>query len=288
MAEKTIPLLPCQTIQPVIDFYTALGFEVTFLQKSPNPFAVVERGDIGLQFFGMKKYEPSESYSTCYVLTDDVDGLYEAFRAGLKAAYGKIPSRGIPRIGPLKDMSYGVRQFLMTDPGGNCVRVGQPISEDLHHRPAPKETFARALHNATLFADSKEDPAGAAKIIDRVLGLDDERPTPAQLVRLLVLRGDVAGRLGDERTAVSALKKAAAVQLTDEERQSVSGDLERLKDLAGSSPAEGAQLGQDGEAGVRVVEIQVDELQQFPDAVPQGVGVDAQRHRRGAGVAGMP
>ena len=233
MAEKTIPLLPCQTIQPVIDFYTALGFEVTFLQKSPNPFAVVERGDIVLQFFGMKKYEPSESYSTCYVLTDDVDGLYEAFRAGLQAAYGKVPSRGIPRIGPLKDMSYGVRQFLMTDPGGNCVRVGQPTSEDQHHRPAPKETFARALHNATLFADSKEDPAGAAKIIDRVLGLEDERPTPVQLVRLLVLRGDVAGRLGDETAAVSALERAAAVQLTDEERASVRDDLARLADLAG-------------------------------------------------------
>ena len=58
-----IPLLPCQTIQPVTDFYTALGFEVTFLQKSPNPFAVVERGDIVLQFFGMKKYDPSASYS---------------------------------------------------------------------------------------------------------------------------------------------------------------------------------------------------------------------------------
>ncbi len=232
MAEKTIPLLPCRTIQPVVDFYTALGFEVTFLQKSPNPFAAVERGDIKLQFFGMRKYEPSESYSTCYVLTEDVAGLYEAFRAGLRAAYGKIPNRGIPRIGPLKDMSYGVRQFLMTDPGGNCIRVGQPISENLHHRPAPEETFARALHNATLFADSKEDPAGAAKIIDRVLELEGERPTPAQLVRLLVLRGDVARRLGDETTAVSALREAAAVQLTDEERQSLSGDLERLEDLA--------------------------------------------------------
>jgi len=233
MTEKTIPLLPCQAIQPVIDFYTALGFEVTFVQKSPNPFAVVERGDIGLQFFGMKKYEPSESYSTCYILTDDVDSLYEAFRAGLKAAYGKIPNRGIPRIGPLKDMSYGVRQFLMTDPGGNCVRVGQPTSVEQHHRPAPKETFARALHNAALFADSKEDPAGAAKIIDRVLGLEDERPTPVQLVRLLVLRGDVAGRLGDETTAASALERAAATQLTDDERESVRDDLARLKDLAG-------------------------------------------------------
>ncbi|ACQ79868.1 conserved hypothetical protein [Beutenbergia cavernae DSM 12333] len=232
MAEKTIPLLPCQTIPPVIDFYEALGFEVTFLQTSPNPFAVVERGDIVLQFFGMKRYEPSESYSTCYVVTDDVDGLYEAFRAGLKAAYGKVQSRGIPRVGPLKDMSYGVRQFLMTDPGGNCIRVGQPISEDLHHRPAPQETFARALHHAALFADSKEDLAGAAKIIDRVLALEDERPTPVQLVRLLVVRGDVAGRLGDEETAVSALERAAAVQLTDEEREVLRDDLARLNDLA--------------------------------------------------------
>ncbi|MBK0418256.1 VOC family protein [Leucobacter sp. CSA1] len=233
MAEKTIPLLPCQTIQPVLDFYLALGFEVTFLQKSPNPFAAVERGDIVLQFFGMKKYEPSESYSTCYILTDDVDGLYESFRSGLKAAHGKIPSRGIPRIGPLKDMSYGVRQFLMTDPGGNCIRVGQPISEDFHHRPAPQETFARALHSAALFADSKEDLVGAAKIIDRALGLEDEHPPPLQLVRLLIMRGDVAGRLGDETAAASALERAAAVHLTDEERESVRDDLARLADLTG-------------------------------------------------------
>lgn len=231
MAEKTIPILPCRTIQPVVDFYTALGFEVTFQQKSPNLYAVVERGGIELQFFAMKQYEPAESVSTCYVLTDDVDGLHAAFRAGLKAAYGKIPSRGLPRIGPLKDMSYGVRQFLMTDPGGNCIRVGQRTGEGRHHRRAPEETFARTLHHASLLADSKEDPAGAAKVIDRVLHLEDERPTPVQLLRLLVLRADVAGRLGDEETATTALAKAAAVHLTAEDRESVHDDLDRLEEL---------------------------------------------------------
>ncbi|WP_328500015.1 VOC family protein [Streptomyces sp. NBC_00457] len=231
MTEKTIPILPCRTLQPVLDFYTALGFEVTFQQKSPNPYAVVERGGIELQFFGMKQYEPAESFSTCYVLTDDVDGLHAAFRTGLKAAYGRIPTRGLPRIGPLKDMSYGVRQFLMTDPGGNCIRIGQPTSEDQHHRPAPEETFARALHHASLFAHSKDDLAGAAKIIDRVLHLEDERPTPVQLLRLLVLRADVARRLGDEETATTALTEAVAVQLTAEERESVRDDLERLEEL---------------------------------------------------------
>ncbi|MCF3121363.1 VOC family protein [Streptomyces arenae] len=231
MAETTIPLLPCQTIQPVVDFYTALGFETTFLQKSPYPYAVVERGAIELQFFGMKNYEPKESYSGCYVLTDDVEALHAAFRAGLKAAYGRIPGRGLPRIGPLKDMSYGVRQFLMTDPGGNSIRVGQPISEDPSHRPAPKDPFARALHMADLFADSKADLPGAAKIIDRALGLGDERPTPEQHLRLLVLRGDIAQRLGDEDLAERFLGQADGLRLTEEQKESVKDALARLAEL---------------------------------------------------------
>lgn len=233
MSEETIPMLPCRTLQPVLDFYTVLGFEVTFQQRSPNPYAVVERGGIQLHFFGMKRYEPTESYSTCYIRTDDVDALHEAFRAGLKAAYGRVPTRGLPRMGSLKDTSHGVRQFLVTDPGGNCLRIGQQTSRDHHHRPAPEEPFSKALHHASLLADSRDDPAGAAKIIDRALGREDERPTPVQSFRLLVLRADVAGRLGDEATATSALAEAAAVPLTAEERRSVRDDLTRLEELRG-------------------------------------------------------
>ncbi|MFF3541591.1 bleomycin resistance protein [Streptomyces platensis] len=233
MTEKTIPMLPCRTLQPVLDFYTVLGFEVTFQQKSPNPYAVVERGGIQLHFFGMKRYDPAQSYSTCYIRTDDVEGLHEDLRTGLKAAYGRIPTRGLPRIGPLKDTSHGVRQFLVTDPGGNCLRIGQPTSQEHHHRPAPEETFSRALHHASLLADSKDDPAGAAKIIDRVLRTADERPTPVRLLRLLVLRADVAGRLGDDETATSARAKAAAVHLTGQERESAHDALERLEELRG-------------------------------------------------------
>ncbi|MFE7578675.1 bleomycin resistance protein [Streptomyces sp. NPDC057521] len=231
MSEKTIPILPCRTIRPVLDFYAALGFEATFQQTSPNPYAVVERGDIQLHFFGMKRYEPAASYSTCYIRTDDVDGLHASFRSSLKAAYGRIPTRGLPRMGPLKDTSYGARQFLVTDPAGNCLRIGQQTGQEQHHRPAPEETFARALHHASLFADSKNDPAGAARIIDRVLGLADESPAPVQLLRLLVLRADVAGRLGDDATATSALARAAALQLSAQERESAHDDLARLREL---------------------------------------------------------
>jgi hypothetical protein len=231
MSEKTMPILPCRTIQPVLDFYTTLGFEVTFQQKSPSPYAVVQCGGIQLHFFGMKHYEPTASFSTCIVQTDDIDGLHETFRTRLKAAYGRVPNRGLPRIGPLKNASHGVRQFLMTDPGGNCIRIGQQMSDDQHHRPAPKGTFARAVHHASLLADSKEDLTGAAQIIDRALRLWDERPTPVELLRLLVLRADVATRLGDGDAAMSALAAATAVHLTAEEKESVHDDLKRLTQL---------------------------------------------------------
>ncbi|AIR98508.1 bleomycin resistance protein [Streptomyces glaucescens] len=231
MAETTIPILPCRTLRPVLDFYAALGFEVTFEQRSPNPYAVVRRGGIQLHFFGMKRHDPASSYSTCYVRTDDVDGLHADFRAGLKAAYGRLPARGLPRLGPLKDTSHGVRQFLLTDPGGNCVRVGQEIDDDHHHRPAPGDPFARALHHATLFADSRDDPEAAARIVDRALDLPGARPAPVQSLRLLVLRADLAVRLGDERTAAAALARASATRLDDAERASVSDDVARLADL---------------------------------------------------------
>ncbi|WP_430479517.1 bleomycin resistance protein [Streptomyces sp. P11-1] len=238
MTEKTIPLLPCRTelLQSVVDFYAALGFETTHLQKSPYAYAVVERGAVEIQLYGLKDYDPSTSHASCYVLTEDVDGLYAAFRSGLKTTYGRIPTRGLPRIGPLKDMSYGVRQFLTTDPTGNTIRVGQTIDDASPEDPAdaaPKDVFARALHMADLFADSKQDFPGAARIIDRVLNLKDEQPTPVQRLQLLVLRGDLAQRLGDAEGARGWLETAEAVQLTAEEKALARDALARLEELRG-------------------------------------------------------
>ncbi|CAL9426932.1 bleomycin resistance protein [Streptomyces sp. enrichment culture] len=232
MGEQTIPVLPCRTLQPVLDFYTALGFEVTFHQSSPNPYAVVRRGGLQLHFFGMRRYEPAESYSTCVVRTDDVDALYEDFRARLKAAYGRVPSRGLPRLGALRTASHGVRQFLMTDPGGNCLRVAQELGADQHHRPAPEGAVARALHHAALFADSREDPAAAARVVDRALEVEGEEATPVQLLRLLVLRADAARRLGDEPAALGALARARAVVLDAAGEEEARDDLRRLAELA--------------------------------------------------------
>ena len=101
----------------------------------------------------------ANSYSTCYVLTTDVDQSYADFRDSLKGALGRVPSRGIPRIGALSDMSYGVRQFVMTDPGGNMIRIGQSLSTEVEPRPpANKTRLEKAFEAASLLLYSKEDP----------------------------------------------------------------------------------------------------------------------------------
>ena len=113
-------------------------------------------------------------------LTDDVDGLYggvpgrpqgraqedpEAGHTAIRAAAGACP------------LECG--SCLMTDPAGR-LRPGRAahLSDDQHHLASPKaELCERALHKGTLFANCKEDPAGAAKIIEQVLRLADERPS---------------------------------------------------------------------------------------------------------------
>lgn len=129
MIEKTIPVLPCRSIIETLKFYRALGFEVTYQQEQPSGYAVVQRGDVRLDFFVLPSLDPVQSYATCYILTPDVDTIREAFIAGLRSWLGIVPTSGIPRLGPVEETSYGVRQFIVTDPAGNSIRIGQPIRQ---------------------------------------------------------------------------------------------------------------------------------------------------------------
>ena len=231
MTERTIPILPTRSIDDTIAFYEALGFEVTYRQERPNIYAVVVRGGIELQFFVLKGLDPENTYSTCYVLVSDVDALYEAFAAGLRTALGRVPLRGIPRLGALRDMTYGVRQFVVVDPGGNRIRIGQPIDEKPASRASEAGRLERAVVAATTLADSRDDAQAAADVLDSAFAADP--PSEGALaVRALILRADVATRLGDTDQARRLIRQAEAISLTDEERRAIRDELRRMAELA--------------------------------------------------------
>lgn len=60
----TVPLLPCHDIDEVADFYAALGFTRTHRQVRPNPYTVLEHGDLQLHFYGLDDFDPATSHGT--------------------------------------------------------------------------------------------------------------------------------------------------------------------------------------------------------------------------------
>ncbi|RJQ83460.1 VOC family protein [Pseudonocardiaceae bacterium YIM PH 21723] len=235
MAEKTVPGLRTHAIDPVADFYAALGFDIAFRQTAPYGFLTVRRGGIELNFYASQGFDPNTSTHGCLVLTEDVDALYTQFLAGLSKAFGSVPNAGVPRVGALSDLSHGVRQFLLVDPGGNTLQIAQPISVNQHQRAQSRETFARAIQQGKLFADAQQDLPAAAQVLDRALTIADddtaEIPTPNQLVELLVLRADVALRQGDKSQAENLLRRASTVDLTGLQQLQNSGALHRPSEV---------------------------------------------------------
>lgn len=58
MKAITVPILPSGDLDEPISFYEALGFPCTHRQKRPNPYAVVELGDIGIRLSGIDGFDP--------------------------------------------------------------------------------------------------------------------------------------------------------------------------------------------------------------------------------------
>ncbi len=233
------PLLPCHAIQPVLDFYQALGFTVSYQQSKPNNYLAVALGGFELHFFTMPQYVPANSYSTCYARVSDVAALYETFQANLKTALGRVPTAGIPRVIPLK-LKTGRREFIIVDPGGNWIRVGQRLADaaaDEIALPADASALARALHAVQWLSETKGEDASAAQRLDVALAKAESAPT-ADRLSALVFRAGLALTLGDRPTAQARLAEARGLPLTEAERAAVAADLERAADLEAEAAAQ--------------------------------------------------
>jgi catechol 2,3-dioxygenase-like lactoylglutathione lyase family enzyme len=129
----TIPILPCVELDDSISFYEALGFNRTYRQLRPNPYAVVELDEIRIHLFGLDDFDPETSYGSAIIAASDPDALYEDFASGLRGRFGKLPSSGIPRILRPRKRHGTVRGFSVVDPGGNWLRVSK-LGEDFGAR----------------------------------------------------------------------------------------------------------------------------------------------------------
>lgn len=165
---KVIPILPCADIKTQAVFYQQLGFEVKGLYVSPNPYAVVQFGEIELHFWGNRKLVPSGNSSMCFIRVDDVDAVNALFTNNLKKNSGKIPRSGFPKITKVRDL-VADRRFTLTDVAGNTFFVGTPAAENAvnFYRTLDDEVFAKKFAVLYDIVYSKEAPEMAAETLPR-------------------------------------------------------------------------------------------------------------------------
>ena len=232
--EITVPLLPCRSIDEIVEFYTMLGFDRTYYQLRPYPCVGLQREDLQLQFFGMPDFRPEDSYGSCVVLVPDTGALFEAFAAGMRKAHGKVLVSGIPRITrPRKRKNVGyVSGFSVVDPGGNWIRIFHNTAAADNSTDEPSSQLAKVMRSAVVLGDSKGDTRQAARILDSALTKHHRSAPVTDLLDALAYRAELALRAGDTNAARDFLDRARALTLSEAEREKLGDTLAGLDDVA--------------------------------------------------------
>ena len=96
-----------------LQFYTTkLGFSERFRF---GDYAGVEYGDVQIHLSGPKATNKRQiGQGGIYIFCDDVDSYFS-----------EVTSKGASVQAPPKDYEYGMRDFVIEDPDGNLIGVGQ-------------------------------------------------------------------------------------------------------------------------------------------------------------------
>ena len=107
-ATAAIPILPSSDLERTAAFYARAGFaEAEF----HDDYLLLHNDDVELHFARHDTVTPS----TCFVHVTDAMKMWKQLR-----------DLGIDGIGDIADRDYGLREFILTDPDGNQVRIGSP------------------------------------------------------------------------------------------------------------------------------------------------------------------
>ena len=112
---RAVPLLASGDLQATAAFYGRLGFTNKGAPPDEWDYLIIEYGGSEFHFVGPMLGERSPG--SCWVYADDVESVYEQWKAA---------ADGAARFTPLAHTNFGMRAFTMFDPDGNEIRVGQP------------------------------------------------------------------------------------------------------------------------------------------------------------------
>ena len=231
--ERTYPCLPCSDVDESVAFYESLGFEKSYGQVRPYPYAVVGREDIHIHLFAIEGFVPADSYGTALVVVHDPDELYRDFADGLRRAHGKLPVTGIPRITRPRKKYGTVRGFSVVDPGGNWLRISKLGESEEEHSAEKAEGLAQIYYVATRLGDSRGDAALALKTLESGIARFGESAPAIDRARAYLYRAELALRTQDLGLARTSLAAAESVELTDGEKAELAEEFAHATEIVG-------------------------------------------------------
>lgn len=107
------PIFPVRDLDEAIEFYESAGFDTR--RYDGGGFAFVEYDDESVFDLDQGEYV-GDTHAGCFLLVPNVD-----------AWHVELTAKGLP-VGPVEDMPWGMREFRLTDPSGNYVRIGRSLT----------------------------------------------------------------------------------------------------------------------------------------------------------------
>ncbi|RUM23539.1 VOC family protein [Rhizobium vallis] len=113
---RAAPGLAVRDIQAAFTFYSeVLGFQKVFENGNPVGFMVLKK-DAAEIHLSQNRNHVAATINVFHMFVDDVAALYELCEAA-----------GVRVVKSLKDKDYGQRAFVLADPDGNRIDIGERI-----------------------------------------------------------------------------------------------------------------------------------------------------------------
>ncbi len=115
VSDLAIPILRFRNLKRLVGFYSKLGFKLVGPGAAPDPYLIATRGAFEIHFVKAKK----AGAGMAYLRTGSVERVHRKFSQA--SAGGK----GSPRLSPVEDKPWGMREFSIVDCDGNLLRIGE-------------------------------------------------------------------------------------------------------------------------------------------------------------------
>lgn len=108
-----IPILPSTDLDRTAEFFQSVGMHVT---ERSDGYLRLHLGSVELHF---STADEARTPGEAFVHVPDAARLWK-----------KLRSENVAGLGPVQDQPWGLREFVLTDPDGNRLRVGSALAQD--------------------------------------------------------------------------------------------------------------------------------------------------------------